>query len=78
MYYSPFLLIIYSLPGGHNVLLIAPPEAAYFLSSHLLHSSGSLTDGRMPNSVFAISWYKNPSIGTLHFLHFLGIILYSL
>ena len=45
----------------------------YFLSSHLLHSSRSLTDGRTPNSIFAISRYKNPSSGTLHFLHFLVI-----
>jgi len=28
-------------------------------------------DGRIPNILEAISLYKNPSRGTLHFLHFL-------
>src|SRR3989338_10403655 len=68
-----FIPFPHMLPGDHNFLLTAPPEAVYFLSSHLLHSSGSLVEGRTPNNFAAINRYKNPSSGTLHFLHFLAI-----
>jgi hypothetical protein len=43
----------------------------YPLFSHLLHSSGFLAEGRTPKIFDAISRYKSPSSGTLHFLHFL-------
>jgi hypothetical protein len=45
----------------------------YFLFSHLLHNSGFLAEVRTPKIFDAISRYKNPSSGTLHFLHFLVI-----
>ncbi len=48
-------------------------QILYPLFSHLLHSSGFLAEIRTPKILEAIRRYKNPSRGTLHFLHFLVI-----
>jgi hypothetical protein len=65
----------YALPILPTALLIINLNHDLFLS-HLLHNSGSFSDGLTPKIPQAITRYRNPSSGTLHFLHFLFAIIH--